>query len=59
MIQVHCFRCDKELQDLGGLLFSPPLGLDQVKKLHVCIDCYDAIVYDFPITSETNGENKK
>ena len=45
MISVKCIRCKKELDNQGGLLFSPPnntslshYGL--VEKHHLCIDCY-------------------
>ena len=55
MIKVSCFRCHQELDKLGGLLFSPPLGFNQVKKFHVCIHCYDDIVY-FPITKNKKGD---
>jgi|CXWL01.1.fsa_nt_gi uncharacterized CHY-type Zn-finger protein len=55
MIKVSCFRCHQELDKLGGLLFSPPLGFNQVKKFHVCIHCYDDIVY-FPITKNKESD---
>ena len=39
MINPACDFCGKELEDFGGILFSPPKdGL--VRKLHVCRDCY-------------------
>ena len=43
MIGPTCDFCKKELDDFGGILFSPPEnGL--VKKFHVCRDCYADLV---------------
>jgi len=45
MISPACDFCKKELEDFGGILFSPPEnGL--VKKLHVCRACYSEIIKD-------------
>lgn len=51
-IQPICDFCHKELEDFGGLLFSPPsAGHDEnktenqnVQKLHVCKLCYAGMV---------------
>jgi len=39
MISPACDFCGRELEDFGGILFSPPEdGL--VRKSHVCRECY-------------------
>lgn len=38
-----CDFCKKELVDFGALLFSPPDGKGNVKKYHVCKNCYKKI----------------
>lgn len=40
-MQVFCFRCQKELIELGGLLFSPPNKENLVNKIHLCTKCYN------------------
>lgn len=44
-IKVFCVKCGKELDEPGGLLFSPLLKklrrtVFSVEKLHVCYDCW-------------------
>lgn len=39
-----CARCGKELTAFGGLLFSPPDKNDNVRKTHLCKDCYYEIM---------------
>ena len=39
MIKPTCRFCKIELQNFGGILFSPPKD-DVCEKLHVCADCY-------------------
>lgn len=54
-IRPICDFCHKELEDFGGLIFSPPASghetgesADQnVQKLHVCKTCYDGMVSIF------------
>ncbi len=54
-IQPICDFCHKELDDFGGLIFSPPekghdenQGAEQnVQKLHVCKTCYAGMVNMF------------
>jgi hypothetical protein len=41
-----CDRCQKELDDFGAILFSPPEGHD-VKKYHICKSCYAKIKEEF------------
>lgn len=40
-----CEGCKKELNDFGAILFSPPNGND-VKKYHLCNECYKKIKED-------------
>lgn len=47
MIKPICDRCKSEMQDFGGLLFSPPKtlidGSQNVIKQHVCVDCFSSL----------------
>ena len=45
MIKPICDKCKKELEDFGALVFSPPEGQD-VKKYHICKDCFKEIEKD-------------
>lgn len=41
MPALHCDICQKELQQPGGLVFSPPTnGAWLVEKYHVCAACW-------------------
>ncbi len=35
-----CDKCGEEMQDFGGLLFSPPTAESTVQKFHLCKSCY-------------------
>jgi len=59
-----CHYCDKELEETGGLLFSPPDADDIVKKHHICVDCYvtisaGAIVIIYNSLEQENKELKE
>jgi len=41
-IKPVCDKCGKELDDFGGILFSPPKG-NIVEKYHLCKACYKEI----------------
>ena len=43
MINPICDFCKEELEDFGGLLFSPPNENGFVKKFHICKDCYEKL----------------
>lgn len=43
MINPRCDMCFKELNDYGGLVFSPPDKKGMVKKKHICQVCYDQL----------------
>ncbi|GBE16431.1 hypothetical protein BMS3Abin15_00247 [bacterium BMS3Abin15] len=46
-IKPVCDKCKNELNDFGGILFSPPDEESRVKKFHLCKDCYKKIVDSF------------
>lgn len=46
MIKPICDKCKKELEDFGALLFSPPDG-NNVKKYHICKNCFEEMEKDF------------
>lgn len=45
-IKPTCDRCGKELDTFGGILLGPPNEKSEVKKYHLCVDCYSEIVED-------------
>jgi len=45
-IKPICDFCKKELEDFGGLVFSPPNSKQEVKKLHICQKCYKELEKD-------------
>ena len=47
MIKPVCDNCMHELNEFGGLLFSPPDVNDRTIKWHLCVDCYSEIVKKF------------
>lgn len=42
-----CDRCGQELTKFGALLFSPPDSSNEVRKYHICVDCYKLLISDF------------
>ncbi|MFH1473904.1 MAG: hypothetical protein ABIE55_03345 [Candidatus Aenigmatarchaeota archaeon] len=46
-IKPVCSKCDNELKEFGGILFSPPDDDDMTKKWHLCKSCYESITDDF------------
>lgn len=46
MIKVNCDFCGKELDEPGALMFSPPKD-DIVRKYHICIKCFNALVTEW------------
>ncbi|MCH7850537.1 MAG: hypothetical protein IH845_02735 [Nanoarchaeota archaeon] len=44
MINPKCDICLKELEDFGGLLFSPPDIEGKVIKNHLCGECYNKLI---------------
>lgn len=40
-IKPKCDKCGKELKEFGGILLSPPNSNSEVKKYHLCVECYN------------------
>jgi len=40
MIKVLCYKCQKELDEQGALVFSPRYHDGVVAKLRLCIECW-------------------
>lgn len=47
MIKPVCDKCMKEINEFGGLLFSPPDINSMVTKWHLCVKCYKDVVSGF------------
>jgi hypothetical protein len=44
MLELKCDLCDRQLQEPGALVFSPPTQEAWlVEKYHICADCWPAI----------------
>lgn len=46
MISIFCLKCGDELEEPGGLVFSPPsktLQSRAVSKIHLCVKCYKEV----------------
>lgn len=43
-IAPKCDKCGKELTEFGAILFSPPNDKSEVKKFHICVNCYHEIL---------------
>ena len=46
-IKPICDKCGSELNTFGGILLSPPDEDNKVKKLHLCVECYQEIQKSF------------
>jgi len=42
-IKPLCDKCCNELTDYGAILLSPPNNSSEVKKFHICLNCYKDI----------------
>jgi hypothetical protein len=41
---IFCNKCRKQIQEPGGLFFSPPTGNNvAVDKFHLCTECFESI----------------
>lgn len=60
-IRVVCDICDKELNELGALLFSPPnqeVHCEQVRKSHICKPCYQNLngcIYELRVKAQSQA----
>ena len=43
-MDIPCSVCKEILQKPGALIFTPPDDEDKVLKLHVCVNCFEALV---------------
>jgi hypothetical protein len=48
-IKPKCDMCGMELNDFGGLLFSPPDANNTVKKYHICKECFSELETDLKV----------
>jgi len=55
-MNIKCDKCRKELESLGGLLFSPPDYLNRTDKVHLCTNCYN-IIMKWLYSNERNENN--
>jgi len=39
MLDIKCYKCGKDLEEPGALIFSPPKD-NRVDKIHLCIICW-------------------
>lgn len=47
MINPKCDKCKSELNEFGGILLSPTNDKSEVKKFHLCVNCYKEIEKEF------------
>jgi uncharacterized protein with PIN domain len=45
-IKPKCDKCGEELTEFGAILLSPPNENSEVKKFHICVECYKIIESD-------------
>lgn len=45
-IKPHCDKCKEELDEFGGILLSPPDEDNEVKKYHICKECFEGLEKD-------------
>lgn len=46
-LAIQCFMCDTELDEPGGLLFSPPTPRGRTTKRHLCVGCWKILEWYF------------
>lgn len=63
MIKPKCVRCRDELKTFGAVIISPPHHdsittptMQIVSKMHVCVDCFDALMIEWTSESITDEE---
>ena len=45
MLEVDCFICGDELNELGAFIFSPPSAWLESERYHLCKRCWE-LVFD-------------
>lgn len=48
-IAPNCDKCKKELLEFGAILLSPPDKEGNVRKFHLCTECYEGIMKEIDI----------
>ncbi len=48
-IKPKCDKCKEELKDFGAILLSPPNKKSDVRKFHICKDCYKGIAVNLKV----------
>jgi hypothetical protein len=43
-IKPTCDKCGSELTDYGAILLGPPNMNNEVRKFHICKNCYNEIL---------------
>jgi len=43
-IKPKCDKCGEKLKEFGAILLSPPDENNNVKRFHLCVDCYEGIL---------------
>lgn len=58
MIKIKCYKCDKDLDELGALIFSHPLSdfpyVPEVHKYHICRRCFYKVMDFIQDTKKRN-----
>ena len=49
-----CDKCKKELIEFGAILLSPPDKVGNVRKFHICKDCFEKIRAQLVISEDDN-----
>jgi len=47
MNNIICYKCHKELEELGSLYFTPPKtdqSISDCKKIHICVKCHNKVM---------------
>ena len=51
-------KCEGKLRHFGAILFSPPKEKHDVKKWHVCVECYKEIAKMKKLMDKALGEEE-
>lgn len=53
-MKIDCGACSSELEELGALVFTAPDVDGHVSKIHLCVECFDAI-FNYFLLQATDG----
>lgn len=48
-LKINCYRCTRELEKPGALIFTPPDEKDNCTKYHLCPDCINYVMEDIEL----------